>query len=206
MKAAGIVFLAASAVLAQTPPKNPAPARMSAGSVSGHFYDADTGAPLANFSARGPDTTVGTDDRGRYEIKNLSPGPQNIHISGWPDFITASVTVIAGEELTGVDFRFRREGSISGRITDQDKDPSPACAFARSPASTTEDRSTTSPRTAPLRMIAASMSFAASARPALCSIAASSLRRFPHGSDVALAALEKGAAAWPRLLSFHRRQ
>lgn len=108
-----VVFAAASvALLAQTPPPT--------GSVSGRILDADSGAGIPDFPVG---QNVRTDARGYYKITGLKPGRFEIQLSGWPEFNTTLVNVIAGQEVTGVDIPVRLDGEISGRVVDQNKDP-----------------------------------------------------------------------------------
>jgi len=122
-----IVLAIAAAAAAQTP----APA---GGWVTGRFIDADTGQPIPNYSPDGPDVYVKADGEGRFRVGSLPPGPQLVRFAGWPSWVSAWVTVAAGEETGGLEIRVRQNGRISGHVTDENKDPIPdmhVCAMVR---------------------------------------------------------------------------
>jgi len=116
----------------------------AAATVRGHVYALDTGAPLkrAQVTLRGnqrqgePLSTV-TDAQGAFEFRNVDAGSYSLfgsktgYISrayGQGDQARgggggASISVRAGQEVTGMDLRLVRGGVISGLITDEDGEP-----------------------------------------------------------------------------------
>ena len=100
---------------------------LATGSVSGRVFDADTLAPVNG--ARVGSTEIGyvlTDHEGRYTLRGLKPGRVHFSIrhqstsAPWPDKV---VTVLAGGEITAVDFRYRLEAQITGRVLDENGKP-----------------------------------------------------------------------------------
>lgn len=97
------------------------------GSVTGRVMDADTLAPLAGVQVGSREVGyVVTDQEGRYRLQGLKPGrlsfsiPHNYMADPWPSKV---VTVLAGQEISGVDFRYRLEAQISGRVLDENGNP-----------------------------------------------------------------------------------
>jgi hypothetical protein len=97
------------------------------GSVSGRVLDADTLAPVNGARVGSPEIGyVLTDRDGRYMLRGLTPGRLRFSIAHqytsnpWPDKV---VTVLAGSEVSGVDFHYRLEAQITGRILDETEGP-----------------------------------------------------------------------------------
>ena len=119
----GLVFTAS--LLAQGPP--------SSGSISGRVIDMDTNAPLAGVNVGSQAIgRVATDAEGRYVLRNVPPGTFNVFVqeaNGGYLAMTLNlpkrVTVTAGRETTGVDFRVRLDAQISGRVLDETGEPLP---------------------------------------------------------------------------------
>src|SRR6185295_2165013 len=122
--------LAAASFLSQAVP----PPSQATGSVSGRVIDADTRMPLAG--AQVGSSTLGwtqTNTEGRYTIPGLASGRTisigvNFDGGGNIDDIPAipkDVTVAAGRDTSGVDFKVRLDGSISGRVFDSHNEPLP---------------------------------------------------------------------------------
>jgi hypothetical protein len=69
-----------------------------------------------------------TDTEGRYTLRDLKPGrvsfsiPHQYTSNPWPDKV---VTVLAGSEISAVDFRYRLEAQIAGRVLDENGRPLP---------------------------------------------------------------------------------
>lgn len=132
-----VFILAAAVALAQTPEPNV--------SISGIVKDAATGQPLADYlvstsvSATWSGDTIftnantrtvqsTTDGQGRYRLADLPPGAYRISVrSGKASFLnqlTRHIT-LAGRDLESVDFAVVVEGTISGRVLDENKEPVP---------------------------------------------------------------------------------
>lgn len=119
--------LATAAAFAQTPPSAPT------GSIAGVVTEAATGQPT-------PDVEVftltkvrdRTDAQGRYTLHGLGAGQHRVVVwfrppsgRGIPTEMSRFVTLTAGQELTGIDFRMRLPGRISGTVLDKNKEPVP---------------------------------------------------------------------------------
>jgi hypothetical protein len=118
-----VTGLASRSGALQIPGANPA-----LGSVSGRVMDADTGAPLAGVEIGTRSLGwVTTDSDGRYAIPAIRPGPVQVWIRG--DRISnalaapKTVTIAAGRTRENVDFHVRLDGSISGRVIDENGAP-----------------------------------------------------------------------------------
>jgi hypothetical protein len=103
--------------------QNPKPAA----SISGRVTDADAGAPLADVSVGSRELGwYVTNADGRFTV-SAPAGKHSLRIAG--KFIAASpaapreVTVESGQSLTGIDFRIRLYGDISGRVVDEGGEP-----------------------------------------------------------------------------------
>jgi Carboxypeptidase regulatory-like domain len=131
---------AVNAAIAQSP----APPPPVNASISGVVKDANSGKPLPNYmvstdvnatwvdnailtSSATRRRQVMTDDNGRYKLSDLTPGPYRVHANNPQSFgheVTRSVT-LPGSDLDGIDFSFIAEGSISGRVVDDNREPAP---------------------------------------------------------------------------------
>jgi uncharacterized protein (DUF736 family) len=106
-------------------------AQENSGSVSGRVVDLDTNAPVSGVTVGSRNigyATSGPD--GRYTVRGVAPGPATIFVQesngGYLDMsLTAPrhVVVSAGREITNVDFRVRLDGTISGRVVDENDQP-----------------------------------------------------------------------------------
>jgi len=99
----------------------------SGASISGTVTARDTGEPLsgATISVRGPKTReVTTGGDGTYLCTGLTPGLYNVYCEP-PEGVVQEygrqrqLSVHRDEQLTGVNFRFKRGATISGRVTDR---------------------------------------------------------------------------------------
>jgi protocatechuate 3,4-dioxygenase beta subunit len=105
----------------------------STGSISGRVVDADTGAPVVG--ARVGSRDVGwhpTGADGRYVLTQVPPGTATVGVQesngGYTAFSLTpwrSVTVTAGRDTPGVDFRVRLDASVSGQVVDGNGEPLP---------------------------------------------------------------------------------
>jgi hypothetical protein len=93
--------------------------------------DMETNAPLAGVNV-GSQTIgrVRTDADGRYVLRNVAPATVTVAVQesngGYTNMTLNTpkrVTVSAGRETTGVDFRVRLDAQISGRVTDENGEP-----------------------------------------------------------------------------------
>lgn len=136
-----LLIVMAAAAMAQTPANQTAVAALS---VSGVVKDAVTGQPLRDYtvSTNVNATWVGnmilmnastrevsstTDQQGRYKLSDLPTGEYRIQVrdarrSGSP--ATKNI-VLAGHDLDGLDFNVMVDGTITGKIVDENKDPVP---------------------------------------------------------------------------------
>lgn len=108
-------------------------------SISGHLYDAATGAPVSRVSVRGDvvnsaniNGAASSDHNGRYLIWSEFPtGLVKVHAPYFldpseyilePDSVQ-TVSVQVPDTTLGVDFYLRRGGTIAGRVLDEDLQP-----------------------------------------------------------------------------------
>ncbi len=92
------------------------------GSISGVVRDAATGKPIPEAFISDQRAFVKTDSEGRYTLKGLAAGRHELRVMP-PAQASRALTLSAGQELTGVDFRLSLGGQISGRILDKNKEP-----------------------------------------------------------------------------------
>lgn len=132
-----IFIFAAAVALAQTPEPN--------ASVSGIVKDAATGQPLADYlistsvNATWSGDTIftnpntrqvqsTTDEQGRYRLADLPAGAYRISArpakASFLNLVTRRIT-LAGRDLEKVDFAVVVDGTISGRVLDENKEPVP---------------------------------------------------------------------------------
>jgi hypothetical protein len=122
----------ASAAMAQAPNA----------SISGVVRDSVTRQPLANYAVTTDvnvtwvDNTIHqnkdtrqvksiTNDQGHYTLSDLPSGAYRIEVNNPQSFghpLWRQIT-LAGHDLNGVDFNFVVEGSISGKVLDENKEP-----------------------------------------------------------------------------------
>jgi protocatechuate 3,4-dioxygenase beta subunit len=116
---AGLMLSLAAAAMAQDPP---AAARKA--SVSGvvRFAGTLTPVPLANVFTEGADPVV-TDSRGRYTIADLPPGQYQLQVEKSGTRTLSRKIVLAGFDLTAVDINFRFNGTVAGRVLDDNREP-----------------------------------------------------------------------------------
>ena len=125
IKVFSILALVATSLLAQTP------ASGTTGSVSGRVVDAETRMPVqgASVGSQKLGWTL-TDGEGRYTIRGLAPGRVSIgmnyeagaNIDDIPA-IPRDVTVTAGHDTTGIDFKPWLDARLSGRVYDANNEP-----------------------------------------------------------------------------------
>jgi len=115
----------AAAVFAQESAK-------TTGSISGVVKDATTGTPLPEVTVFAgtnmSGTTSKTDASGRYTLRDLKAGTYRVNVMAFTigrPFLTKTVTLGAGQELTSIDFPLQTFGEISGKILDENKEPVP---------------------------------------------------------------------------------
>jgi hypothetical protein len=130
------LLLAGSTLLAQQGAPN--------ASISGVVKDAVTGQPLAKYnvstylnatwagnaifqSATTKQVNSVSDELGHYKISDLPPGTYRIQAGSAESFgnTFTKVVKVAGQDIEGIDFRFKVEGMISGKIVDEYKEPVP---------------------------------------------------------------------------------
>lgn len=102
----------------------PAPPAGPVGSASGRVVDADTGAPLAGVDvAAQQGNSVKTDANGRYGLRGIPAGIAQVRVDDgllWPGLTAPrDVAIVQDREATGIDFRVRLFGGISGRVLDE---------------------------------------------------------------------------------------
>jgi Carboxypeptidase regulatory-like domain len=116
---APVVFLLAVPVMAQDPP----PAARKA-SISGvvRYAGWSTPVPLASVSTEGADPVM-TDIHGRYTIPDLPPGRYQLEVKKDGSRTLSRKIVLAGFDLTTVDINFRINGTVSGRVLDDNREP-----------------------------------------------------------------------------------
>ncbi len=110
------------------------------GSISGTVTAVGTGAPMAGVEInihRGPQPVRAvTDTQGHFALRGLEPGRYRISASaqtpdGMVGFGASAVRLVdlrAGQDIAGFDFHMVFPGQISGRVTDQNKEPVPGIA------------------------------------------------------------------------------
>ncbi len=132
----GLTILGAALATAQ--PQQPAEPITNA-SISGIVNDASTGRPLANYlvitnvkpqrdrKIEARNVTASTDDHGRYHLNDLPPGDYDIQVhntESFREFLSKAVR-LAGHDIDHIDFHFVPNGSISGKIVDENGEPVP---------------------------------------------------------------------------------
>lgn len=141
-----LALLAANSGSAQTSTQREAPA-----SVTGRVRDGERGLPGAAVVLMSVEPSQGyrtaarakTDAEGRYQMTNVPPGRYQITPVA-PAYVVQSMsdswppgrplTLLAGEEVSDVDFRVERGGVITGRVTDADGNPVVAESVSVMPA------------------------------------------------------------------------
>jgi hypothetical protein len=130
-----VVLFLASAVVAQVllPPKPDEP--KPTGSVSGVVKNAANGEPLANITVRlgnyvrGNTHSTKTDAQGRYTVREVGPGRGYVDVGSYsgdePVWGTRAIALAEGQELRSIDFSLPLKGSISGVVTDENREPVP---------------------------------------------------------------------------------
>ncbi len=109
------------------------------GSISGTVVQSSSGQPVRDARVavslgQGKSLDSMTDAAGRYSIKSVPPGQYRMgamapdregRIGGFGPSAMRPVTLHAGEELTGFDFRLVFRGTITGKVVDQNNEPVP---------------------------------------------------------------------------------
>ncbi len=111
--------LAVACGMAQEPP---AAARKA--SISGvvRYAGSTTPVALATVSAGGAEPAI-TDNRGRYTISDLPPGRYQLEVMKDGSRTLSRMVVLGGFDLSAVDINFRFNGTISGRVLDDNREP-----------------------------------------------------------------------------------
>ena len=136
-----LLIVMAAAAMAQTPASQTA---VATSSVSGVVKDAVTRQPLRDYtvSTQVNATWVGnmilmnastrevsstTDQQGRYKLSDLPAGEYRIDARNAQRFgsQTTKHIAVAGHDLEGLDFNIKVDGTITGKIVDENKDPVP---------------------------------------------------------------------------------
>ena len=132
-------YSAAAQQAVEAPPTpSQQPATPSAGSISGHVFRADTGAPLSGaMLTLMPDprtdpyhrvTFLGarTGPDGAYKFASLDPATYVLRVDD-PGFVTGDhpppIVLPAGQDIANIDFQLQPAGAISGRVLDQSNHP-----------------------------------------------------------------------------------
>ena len=130
-----VLLLGALRSVGQTPAPNPT--ERATGSISGTVRDAATGTPLPDvqvYANRGSRDSVMavSDAQGRYTLRNVKPGRQPVSAEGAARAgVVPSraprrfITLVAGQDLTAIDFQLTNYGALSGKIIDENKEPLP---------------------------------------------------------------------------------
>jgi hypothetical protein len=148
----GAFSLSVASTIAQTPPPQPqSPPQVNApaGTISGHVYRADTGAPLAGAVLQllvnrrpvlgapmpPPPPAVRTGADGAYTFGSLEPGSYSVALSQRAGFLpprpsSQRAFVAAGEATQNIDFRLQSAAAISGSVHDEYNDPLPGMTAA----------------------------------------------------------------------------
>jgi hypothetical protein len=135
MRAAVLLSVLASVAMPQSQPAPSSLSSIAGGSISGVVRDAGTGTPM-------PDVEVGafrpsaraamgtTDTQGRYTLRALESGSYRVSAMsrasngvGLGSMASRTVTLQAGQELTGIDIRLPPQCEISGKVVDENDEP-----------------------------------------------------------------------------------
>jgi protocatechuate 3,4-dioxygenase beta subunit len=142
MKALQIpLIVLAAAAMAQTPASQTA---VATSSVSGVVKDAVTGQPLRDYTvstqvnatwvgnmiltnAKTREVSSTTDQQGRYKLSDLPAGEYRIQARNAQRFgsQTTKHIALAGHDIEGIDFNIMVDGTITGKVVDENKDPVP---------------------------------------------------------------------------------
>ena len=119
--------LAAWALAAQT--------AATTASISGVVKDKITGQPLAGYSVstdaaisgRNREVTSTTDSAGRYKLADLPPRSYRILVRGaqYFGFDRQRRVELGGRDLENIDFALLLDGTITGKVVDENKEPVP---------------------------------------------------------------------------------
>ncbi len=124
-----LLLLALTVFASATPEQTPAPAQRQAATISGRVVDADTRAPLAGVEVGSRQLGwVTTDNDGRYVTRPVAAGRHEVGIRGYyiaSSFAPVAVVLQSGAPVSGVDFRVRTEGDVSGQVVDDTGRPMP---------------------------------------------------------------------------------
>ena len=132
MKFAVAMLLCAGLAAQDKPPDAPP----KTGSIAGTVTAGSGGPPMKGVevyvrrnSAR--EKMAITDERGSYELRDVAPGQVRVSAdapgpsgrAGFGPSAGRQVTLLPGQELSGVDFRMLIHGQIAGKVVDQNKEP-----------------------------------------------------------------------------------
>ena len=128
-----LVLSMAGMCAAQAPP----PAK---GSISGVAVDVYTSAPVPNaeITASIPPArpvNVTSDAQGRFTLQNIDPGQVQLSArtaavqgAGFGILTRKVITLVAGQNLTGIEIGVRTSAQVSGTVRDQNDEPVPGIA------------------------------------------------------------------------------
>ena len=122
-----LLLLALTLFASATPEQTPAQAQSA--TISGRVMDADTRQPLAGVEVGSRQLGwVTTDNDGRYVTRPVAAGRHEIGIRGYyiaSSFAPVAVVLLTNAGASGVDFRVRTEGDVSGQVVDEAGRPMP---------------------------------------------------------------------------------
>lgn len=100
--------------------------------VSGVVSDAATGRPLDKYNVAtysgGKQMNTVTDEQGRYRLSGLPAGDYQLDArnsqgsGGFAGTVSRRIT-IAGQDLEHIDFKMRTAGTVTGKVTDENREP-----------------------------------------------------------------------------------
>jgi hypothetical protein len=112
--------IVALAALAQTPPSEPPTC-----SLSGVVKEATTHVPLEGVRVWAGQSDDTTGPQGQFAFQKLEPGRHWVSVYDKSRAASGGVYVLLnpGQALTGVEIYIKAGGSISGRVSDEDRHP-----------------------------------------------------------------------------------
>jgi len=94
-------------------------------SIEGKVIDDVTGLPVAGMMVYAGGISMTTGDDGRYALRGLIGGGWLLAVhpkNGYADRVRL-IRASAGAELKDIDIRLYKEGMVSGRVADRDRNP-----------------------------------------------------------------------------------